>query len=72
VEEESTRDDPFQRYIYFIIITGATLGYGNPYEGPINRVSVMLLIIISLFIIPAKSSRLVSILSSKSAYARLR
>lgn len=60
----------FHRYIFQVIITISTLGYENELIGAITKILLIFIIIISLSIIPSKSSKLVSILSSKSVYAR--
>lgn len=69
---DQTQNFDFWRYIFFIMTTISTLGYDNPFSAALARIYFIFLILISLAIIPAKSGELVSILSSKSMYARNR
>lgn len=63
---------PYQFYVFSVVITISTLGYENFFPGAITKVALIILIFISLFIIPTKSSQLISIFSSKSVYARIK
>jgi len=68
--ELSHRD--YHQFIFNIIVTVSTLGFNNPFTTAISKIFLILLVMTSIFIIPAKSSQLISILSSKSVYARIR
>lgn len=71
-EKSQTKSYDFWRYIFFIMTTISTLGYDNIFSAVVARILLVVLILISLAIIPAKSGELISILSSKSIYARSR
>lgn len=62
----------FYDYFFFIMTIASTVGYENPFFGnPVLRFALMFIIFISIVIIPAKSSELISILSNKSIYSRI-
>lgn len=67
-------EDPlhnFHSMFYFIMTTVSTVGYGDiAIVSPLGQYSIIALVILSLYIIPAKSGELVQLLSSKSIYAR--
>lgn len=62
--------DTYEFYIFAVIISVSTLGFNNFYSGAIIKLFLVFLIFISLATIPAKTSQLISIFSSKSVYAR--
>ena len=62
----------FYDYIYFVMTIVSTVGFENPFfENPVLRLFIVVVIIISIATIPAKSSDLVTILSNKSVYSRI-
>ena len=62
----------FDYYIYFVMTTISTVGYQNPFSKVELKLLIIALIIVALLVIPAKSSQLITLLSSKSMYARRR
>lgn len=59
-------------YIFFVMTIISTVGYENPFYGNIVlRMFIVVIIIISIATVPAKSSELISILSNKSVYSRI-
>jgi hypothetical protein len=63
---------PFFEGLFFVMITISTIGYYSIAETITARVYTTLLIIATFIIIPATSSELISLLSSKFKYARRR
>jgi len=49
----------------------STVGYSNPFNDPISRVLVIVLLWFAIIFVPSKSAKLISLLSSKSKYARI-
>ncbi len=58
------------QYVYFVIIAISTVGYGNPYRTDKAKITILVIIIMTIFIIPSKISKLSDIMQSKSEYAR--
>lgn len=70
--ELTVYESEFDYYIYFVMTTISTVGYQNPFSKVELKLLIIALIIVALLVIPAKSSQLVTLLSSKSMYARRR
>lgn len=65
-------DYGFYEYIFFVMTIGSTVGYENPFfDNILLRIAIVVVIVVSISIIPAKSSELISILSNKSVYSRI-
>ena len=61
---------PLDQYIYFVMICISTVGYGNNYTTDQAKMCILVIIIMTIFIIPSKISKLSDIMQSKSEYAR--
>lgn len=60
----------FDYYIYFVLTTISTVGFENSFNKTEIKIFIIGLVIVAILIIPAKTSQLVTLLSSKSMYAR--
>lgn len=48
----------------------STVGYGNPFKDSTTRIMIITLLWFAIIFVPSKSSKLLSLLSSRSKYAR--
>ena len=57
--------------IYFVVVTLATVGYGDVVpESEAGRICVMLLILFTIVLIPMQTNRLIRLMSQQTYYAR--
>lgn len=70
--KDTTNKFGFYDYIFFVMTIVSTVGYENPFfSNDLLRLVIVFVIVISILIIPAKSSDLIDLLSNKSMYSRI-
>ena len=56
---------------YFIMTTISTVGYGSSVRSTLGRVSIIFFMTVVVVVIPDMFSRMVTLINSKSVYARI-
>jgi hypothetical protein len=65
------RQSNFHDFLYFIVVTLSTVGYGDIYPfTEQGRVIIILLILIAIILIPKQTNELIKLMSTSSIYAR--
>jgi hypothetical protein len=60
----------YHYFIYFVMTTISTIGYGNPFGSVWSRILIIILVGFAFAFVPAQCGELIRHLSSKSLYAR--
>ena len=67
----TTKETSFHAMIYFIVVTTATVGYGDIYPmSPLGQCTIVAFIILVLVIIPSETQELIRLMGMQSRYAR--
>jgi hypothetical protein len=67
----TTEETSFHAMIYFIVVTTATVGYGDIYPmSPLGQCTIVAFIILVLVIIPSETQELIRLMGMQSRYAR--